>query len=205
MCVLREKVAQTNDKIMWNRKTLWIALLSLSLASCGSEGEKNTKDNGNKVESSSQDAQHVAPRTYGTAEVTDTVRLGEQLYTYEMECRADESLPVLKDEFGDKYYQNKVDLSLWKEGVRLGTISFVKDDFVKHASSDVKVQMEGALLTGFIYDSAESDAARLCFRTTIGWGGEGPKFKVYVGKNGKDYSIKYDDGSDANAYEAPKI
>lgn len=181
---------------------LWVGCLSLPLFFGNCSGSTANADSANKTDSLKEEQHSNQTRTYGTAEVTDTAKIGTHTYTYKVVCYADTAQAVFKDSFGDVYYQNKVDLTLWRDGESVGTKHFVKADFIKNVSNEVRQQMEEALLTGFIYDPAESDAGRLCFRTTIGWGGEGPKFKVYIATDASATSITYDD-ADANAYEAP--
>lgn len=188
--------------IMWKKQMLWVGCLLLpffftNCDSCTTDNNKPGDTDSLHQEQVYQNKTH----TYGTSEVSDTARIGNKIYRYEMVCYADTSQTPYRDEFGDTYLQNKVELTLWNGSEKLGTKTFVKSDFMKDVNNEVRQQIETALLTGFIYDSSESDAGRLCFRTTIGWGGEGPKFKVYIASDASAISITYDD-SDANAYKA---
>lgn len=182
---------------------IWAIGVIIALSSCGNSGESAVKEDSKQSdEPIEKNNGNTAPATYGTAEMKDTTTLGGHLYTYEMVCQADPEQALLKNSFNESYYENKVVLTIWKGGERVGSKTFVKEQFAQHVSGDMRKQVDEALLTGFMYEPTESDARRMCFRTMVGWGGEGPKFKVYISTDASSATIQYVE-EDENTYEAP--
>lgn len=84
-------------------------------------------------------------------------------YTVSMERKADKSLPLAVDESGNKYYDNRITLSISRsDGSEFLKRTFTKADFTQYSGNDYK---NGALL-GIVFDHA--DGNDLYFAASIG-------------------------------------
>lgn len=80
-----------------------------------------------------------------------------------IECKADTSLRLAVDESGNKYYDNRVRLSIRRpDGSEFFDRTFTKADFAQYVEGANK---EGALL-GIVFDNAETDCLR--FAASVG-------------------------------------
>ncbi len=84
-------------------------------------------------------------------------------YSVSVERKADTSLPLAVDESGNKYYDNRITLSILRsDGTEFFKRTFSKADFAEYAGDDYK---DGALL-GIVFDHAEGD--NIIFAASVG-------------------------------------
>lgn len=85
------------------------------------------------------------------------------VYTVTVERKADAALPLVADESGNKYYDNRITLIIRRpDGTEFFHRSFTKSDFIGYVGNDEK---SGALL-GVVLDRAEG--ASLYFAASVG-------------------------------------
>lgn len=85
------------------------------------------------------------------------------VYTVTVERKADTALPLVADESGNKYYDNRITLIIRRpDGTEFFHRSFTKSDFSAYVGNDEK---SGALL-GVVLDRAEG--ASLYFAASVG-------------------------------------
>lgn len=95
---------------------------------------------------------------------TDTVTMGGATYIITTERKPDTSLPLTKDETGDKYYDNVVKLVITRaKGSVVYSRTFTKNDFSTYIESDYLSR--NALLAVVYYDV---DGTSLCFAGSVG-------------------------------------
>ena len=123
-------------------------------------------------------------------ELLDTVRIGASLYACQITTVPDESLPIFVDNQDQEFYQNRVSVRVTRDGQEVIARSFVKDDFSKYAIASTRQDFDGGMLTGMTLNREASDAGRLCFWAVVGWGGEGPTFRVYIQPGSNQVSIE---------------
>ena len=125
-----------------------------------------------------------------------TAKLGGKTYDVLVHRVADASLPQVADEVGNKYTDNRVDVTVSCEGKLLMQRSFTKDCFSDFLTA---TERTGTILLGMAYDSERSNAQTLCLGAQIGQVGieEGPAFIVEIPLQGKgSFSIVRDQAQD---------
>ncbi len=110
-----------------------------------------------------------------------TVTLDGNEYQISLDRSADETLPRVRDEFGQEYYDNSVALTILRNGEDFYAKTFTKDVFLDFLSEADK---KGTTLQGMAFD--KEDAEGLHFGAQIGVpGGEGGSaFIVTITKGG---------------------
>ena len=84
-------------------------------------------------------------------------------YTVCTQRKADHSLPLAADESGNKYYDNRITLTILRsDGSTFFDRTFTKSDFAGYVGDEYK---DGALL-GIVFDHADSD--NLYFAASVG-------------------------------------
>lgn len=129
--------------------TLAVALL---VSSCGKKEESNNIIIKKKVEQS--------PRKKATAQMdafvyTKEVQWVGSTYTIKINRAADKSLPVVADESGSKYYDNRITLTVVRQdGSTFFTRTFSKEDFRSVLGNDYT---HDGILLGLMYTETLQD------------------------------------------------
>ena len=112
-----------------------------------------------------------------------------------MERRADTSLPVVTDELGNRFYDNRVEVSILRDGQSFLQRSYTKDAFSDFLSASDK---QGTVLLGMAFDADRSDSRAIRLGAQIGQVGveEGPAFIVEIPLSGAASSIVRDSNQD---------
>lgn len=139
------------------------ALLFVSLSSC----------KGNKGDTPAQDSAWVRPAELDTVvaleplSLRSTLTLDGQCLTYEYRMQPSDSLPVITNVDGARYYDNEVLLTVWRDdSVRIFRRRFLKGDFAGCLSLS---RMDRVGLVGFSYNPMKSDdTSALYFLATVG-------------------------------------
>lgn len=162
------------------------------LSSCG---EKKSNVNVEALQTEQQQA--VAGTPYAESELknTSTAKLGGRTYQITVERRADTSLPVVTDELGNRFYDNRVEVSILRDGQSFLQRSYTKDAFSDFLSASDK---QGTVLLGMAFDADRSDARAIRLGAQIGQVGveEGPAFIVEIPLSGAASSIVRDSNQD---------
>lgn len=143
---------------------------------------------GNNRKTLSETAQEHSPQPSDTveilckpgADIVDTLRLNHQLFEYRITCQPDPSLPIFEDNQGQRFYQNRVNLTVLRDGEEVIHHTFVKDDFQSHVAENMQLDFREGMLLGMNCNREGSSAQRLCFWAVVGWSGEGPTFRVFL-------------------------
>lgn len=138
-----------NRKYTLLASTLAVALL---VSSCGKKEESNNIIIKKKVEQS--------PRKKATAQMdafvyTKEVQWVGSTYTIKINRAADKSLPVVADESGSKYYDNRITLTVVRQdGSTFFTRTFSKEDFRSVLGNDYT---HDGILLGLMYTETLQD------------------------------------------------
>ncbi len=98
--------------------------------------------------------------------INKSITISKQKYVYKYDFVRDESLPIVRNPQGDDYYDNKVTLSIKKQGSEIFSQTFTKKDFAKIVPEKF---MEKSALIGFTYNYARNDNSdALYFIATVG-------------------------------------
>ena len=104
------------------------------------------------------------PKAMSDSQWSKTVAWVGSSYKVQIVRCADKSLPMTKDEQGNKYYDNKVNVTVTRaDGSTFFNRDFAKTDFREHLSPTFAA--DGALL-GIVFDKAEGDY--LSFAVSVG-------------------------------------
>lgn len=154
-----------------------VALLFALTLSCGGSKEAEVKNT--KPQETTEVAQGpIADRewSYKYNELLD----GHQ---YEIAIRrySNPELPLIKDELGQEYYDNSVEINIQRDAKPFYSKTFTKDAFWNFLSDTYKTN---SILQGIAFD--KSDAEGLHFGAQIGLpdGEGGPAFIVTISKQG---------------------
>lgn len=163
-----------------------------ALSACGgkkSDGEAAMQDTALTQQT---DAPYADPSQTSTAEAV----LGGKRYEVTIARSADKSLPVVTDDMGKTFYENRVDVTVKRDGEEFFHKSYSKEAFSDFLTSPADRQ--GTVLLGMAFDKSRSTASTICLGAQIGQIGieEGPAFCVEIPLNGGTASIVRDNKQD---------
>lgn len=166
---------------------------SLSLAACGGKSE-------NKTETTADTTQTVADDTpYADASQTmkNEFSAGNHRYEITIHREADKQQPVVTDELGKKFYDNRVDVTITCDGQDFFKKMYTKDAFDGFLTEADK---HGSVLLGMAFDSekTQKDKRIIYLGAQVGQVGieEGPAFSIEIPLDGSASSIVRDTAQD---------
>lgn len=170
-----------------NKTSCLAAFLCLSLL-CGCGGKKEETSAG--AESAQAEAVQKGPFSDNEWTYNKVEKLDGHDYQISISRHADKDLPLIKDELGQDYYDNRVELKILRDGSVFYSKVFTKDTFLDFLS---EADRKGSQLQGLAFD--KTTPGGLVFGAQIGQPGSdsGPAFVVEVSKEGvmsitKDYN-----------------
>lgn len=170
-----------------------LVLTSAMLAACG--GKKTD------TEASQQDSLEATMKSnepYADPAQTNEyeAHLGGKTYKITISRAADKNQPIVTDELGKKFYDNRVNVVITCDGADFFNKSYTKDSFSEFLTS--KTDRQGTVLLGMAYDSEKSTAQAIHLGAQVGQVGieEGPAFSIEVPLNGGASSIVRDANQD---------
>ncbi len=136
----------------------------LCLTACGGKGTApdTTADEPARVETTDA-AGIVEDKPWNDQ---NSVTWNGHTYQYTLNRAADKSLPTVKNELGQPYYDNSITLSVKRDGAVFITRKFTKDAFADFLTDDYKAN---ASLLGLAFDKAADDGLR--FGAMVGYAG----------------------------------
>ncbi len=169
-----------------------LLLFVVLIAACsGKKSESQTSDNDTTTTAK-------ANTPYANSSQTNdyTARLGGTDYVVTISRSADTSLPVVTDELGNKFYDNRVNVQVKRGAEQVLNKTFTKENFSEFLTS--QSERQGTVLLGMAYDSEKSDGHTLRLGAQIGQVGieEGPAFTVEIPLDGGAVSIVRDTNQD---------
>lgn len=167
-------------------------LLAALLTACG---EKKSEPAAQAPAVSGQSAEADAPYSDPVQENRTTVTLGGSKYEVTVRREPDKDLPVVQDEFGGKYCDNRVSVTVTRDGAEFFSKSFTKEAFADFLT---EAETKGTVLLGMAFDGVKTDSRAICLGAQVGEAGigEGALFSVEIPLNGGALSIVRDMGQD---------
>jgi len=139
------------------RHTIPFAIMLLLMASCG------TKDK--ETQAPPQQEQNTEEvRSLTNYNYTDSLMQGSHKVVYTITRQPDDDLPIVVDEDGLKYKDNRYTLVVLKDGKTLFNKSFTKADFKAMLDKDFQ---KYAIMDGLRFDRAED--GKLLFNTSVSY------------------------------------
>lgn len=169
-----------------------LLLLSFAFTACGSKQNEGTA---NEQDSAQTANKPEAPYAEGEKNDTLTTRLAGKDYVVRIERKADKSQPVVTDDMGKQYYDNRVDVSITCEGEEFFKKSYTKASFADFLSS---AESQGTVLLGMALDQVKSDGHAIYLGAQVGQVGieEGPAFSIEIPLDGSAQHIVRDRNQD---------
>lgn len=163
----------------------------VSLTACGDK----KSDGADNADSTSVAANNNKPYADPSQTNNSTATIGGNTYSITIKRSADPSLPVVTDELGKQFYDNRVDVTITRNGEAFFEHSYTKEAFNDFLSSS---ERHGSVLLGMAYDSSKNDAHTIRLGAQVGQTGlgEGPAFCVEIPLNGGASSIVRDNNQD---------
>jgi hypothetical protein len=96
---------------------------------------------------------------------TETVEHNGKNYTIALSRFADDTLPLVESEVGDKFVDNKITLHILEGSKEIFNKTFTKDDFASIVGSQF---LKKSMLEGMVYDS-ESSSRGLSFAVSVSY------------------------------------
>ncbi|MDO5446980.1 MAG: DUF4738 domain-containing protein [Prevotellaceae bacterium] len=135
---------------MKKQNIIIIAVMSLVLASCGGKKEHDYII----VEPEKpvvQKPQTIASETY---KMDDTVTWRGKVYTYNIVRMCDKEAPTVKNEDGQKFFDNKATITITRpDGTEFYSHTFRKASFEQYLPAELK---KGGILEGVVFEKAEN-------------------------------------------------
>ncbi len=107
----------------------------------------------------------VVTREMPLLELTDSVKVDDNTYIYEIRREATDSLPKVKDDMDDLYRDNTIRLNITRNGQRMFSRTFTKEDFAASLERSFK---ENAILDGIRFLHVENGIG-LVFAMTVSY------------------------------------
>lgn len=162
---------------------------------CISCGNKQSSQEG-AAEDSVRTAQAAdAPYADPGSRNVFTAKLGGKAYDITIVRKADTALPVVTDDMGKRYYDNRVEVTIACEGKLFFSESYTKESFAADLS---EAETKGAVLLGMAFDTVKSDDRNIYLGAQVGQIGleEGPAFSVQIPLDGGKARIVRDNVQD---------
>ena len=159
-------------------------LLLLSLYSCHSKtkNEATTQD--------STEGNATGPKESSSPlERTETFKAGGHTYVLSIKREANHALPTVKDESGQVYYDNTVEVRLTCDAQEVYSHLFTKADFDSYLSDQEKANL---VLQGMGYDPTQKISTVVMLGAQIGTAGldgDGPAFTLEIPLQGGNAKI----------------
>lgn len=166
--------------------------LAAGLAACGDRKPDNAAAT---QEEAGQTANPDEPYAVPGQTNTYSARLGGNSYEITVSREADKQLPSVTDDLGKKFYDNRVSVSVTRNGEAFFSRSYTKEAFADFLTP---AESQGTVLLGMAYDSEKSDGHAIRLGAQIGQVGieEGPAFSVEIPLDGSASGIVRDKNQD---------
>lgn len=143
---------------------LWICLASLLLSACHS----SQKDSQNTSATSLEDSiAKAGPQRMQVSDIKTTITYQGKEYLSAVRRQPDESLPIVKNEQGEKFVDNRISLRLTCNGQVVVSKVFTKETFASLVDAQF---LKNSILEGLVFDKTAPEgilyAASICYPQT---------------------------------------
>lgn len=178
-----------------NKNFGWAIFFTFGLfCSCGNGADKNAANKDTTTTVSAQDE----PIAEMQQSVKTNFKLDGHEYAVSINRNPDKSLPLVVDEFDQKFYDNSVEIIINRDGLNFFNKKFTKEAFADFLPENF---VQANLLLGMNCDTARCENKRLCFTAQVGQAGEGPAFLVLIPTDGGPVSILRDEQQEELNYD----
>ncbi len=162
-----------------------------ALASCNSNRE-NPRDDTAPVQTVREEENiiHRLPRLH----VLDTCRVGSNIYTWEIDRLAYDSLGIVEDDMGFRYADNSVKLVVKRNGSALYSRTFVKKDFSHLLSRDF---LSKSILDGCRFLQVQNGMITFSMAVSYPESDMSQPFKLNIATDGSASLLKSDEMEEA--------
>lgn len=177
-------------------KLIMLAAMASAIVACGNHNKQ--KD---YIEVKDSVKKPSVPQKMQEYKSVKTISWRGETYTYNIHRMVDTSLPIITDENGNKFYDNKIDLTVTRNGSPFFSQTFTKSTFAPYIDESFKKR---GTLEGLVFDKTDNNgmqfAASVCFPQT-------DEYIPLIVKLSPDGSIsiardtKIDSGSDVDSAE----
>ena len=177
-----------------------LATAAIGLSACHEKAPKNEEQpTFQNVTTTPNGPEHSAsPMQYA-----DTMQLGDRRYIVSLRRYEDSSLPIVRDEMGTDFYDNRVEITIRKDGQEIFSRTFSKEDFAEKAS---ETDRRMGVFLGMSIDQEHSTASTIRLGAQVGQPGlegEGSIFSLYINTSNGALSIERRPASDFQEAPAP--
>jgi len=172
-----------------------MVVMAMILMSCHGNGNKDT----NSTEAMTEEQiALLPPQKMQTSNVTVEVTLGGKKYNSTVLRQPDESLPVVSNQQGQKYVDNRITLRLSSGGQSLVNKEFTKASFMDHLDAGFK---KYAILEGLVYDKVTPQGILYAASVAYPESDLYVPFRITVTPGGNVSIVKSDE---MDEYDAPR-
>lgn len=168
------------------KKIFVLAAALLVLAGCGQKNKAEAD-----APDTTQTADPNAPQP-SSSDMTlkDTLKAGGQTFIVSVERLTDKTLSTVTDDMGTTFYDNRVNVSVIRDGEQVFTHTFTKADFEEYLPENFKKK---GVLQGMVFDKEKAGAQHLIFGAQVGEPGleeEASTFSISVVPGSSDVKIE---------------
>lgn len=169
-----------------------LGTMALAMASCGNGKSDNQTSSTDTVQ---QAVQPEKPYADSPSSYAQSVKLGGQEFVISITRKADPGQPIVTDELGKQFYDNRVEVNITSNGRDFFHHSYTREAFEDFLHENEK---QGTVLLGMAYDPEKSDGHAIRLGAQVGQVGigEGPAFTVEIPLDGGASSIVRDRDQD---------
>lgn len=139
--------------------TIVIALCAFTFSACN-----NHKTDTTIIEVKDSVKKPAAPQKMQEYRSMRSVNWHGETYTYNIHRSVDESLPVVKDENGTKFYDNKIDMTVTHNGQSFFSKTFTKSTFSSYLDAGYK---EKGILEGLVFDKVNGNCLQFAASVSL--------------------------------------
>lgn len=151
-------------------KRIWFLIMGLSVVVLGACSASGVKDEQKQAETE-EPAQQSGPQSMQVSDVTDEFVYQGRHYQSTVLRQPDENQPIVTDDAGEEYVDNRISVKLVCDGKVLVDKVFTKQNFAAWVKADFLRQ---AILEGLVYDTATPEG--IVYAASVGY----PQTDLYV-------------------------
>jgi len=150
---------------------LYTALLLCLLTACGGRGNNGLSPVGGPQAQTEEQAASKGPQSMQDSDITVPVTVGTTEYQSNVVRRPDQSLPIVTNDQGQRFVDNRITLTLRQGTRQVVSRTFTKADFTPYLDAGFQ---RHAILEGLVFDKVEG--SRLLYAASVAY----PESDLYI-------------------------